>query len=143
MQVVQANQKRAMLLGGDDVYAPRTLEAGSTNAVGMVVAVPWHIQAHLRSPFVIESKKLWGADVNWRSAIAYDATQAFIAGLQKDPTRTGIQKAFSSPEFSASGASQPIRFLPSGDRNTKVQLVKIEPGTRSGTGFDFVPLNPN
>lgn len=143
MQVVQANQKRAILLGGDDVYAPRTLELGKEQAIEMVVAVPWHIAANLQSPFVIESRRLWGADVNWRSAIAYDATQALIAAMAQEPTRQGVQKALSSPEFSASGASQPVKFLPSGDRNTKVQLVKVERGQRSGTGFDFVPINSN
>jgi branched-chain amino acid transport system substrate-binding protein len=143
MQVVQANQKRAKLLGGDDVYTPRTLQEGHVQAVDMVVAVPWHIEANLRSPFVVESRQLWAADVNWRSAIAYDATQAFVAGMLQDPTREGVHQTICGPEFSVSGASQAVKFLPSGDRNTSVQLVKIVPGKRSGTGFDFVPLTSN
>jgi branched-chain amino acid transport system substrate-binding protein len=33
-----------------------------------------------------------------------------------------------------------VRFLPSGDRNAPHVLVRVEPGNRSGTGYDFVPL---
>ncbi len=140
MQVVQANQKQSVLLGGDDVYAPKTLELGKAQADGMVVAVPWHIQANAKSAFVQESQRLWKADVNWRSAISYDAIQALIGGLQKDPTRNGVQQTLSNPDFSAPGAAQPVRFLASGDRNAKIQLVKVAPGGRSGTGFDFIPI---
>ncbi|MEY2913175.1 MAG: hypothetical protein RLZZ184_2484, partial [Cyanobacteriota bacterium] len=39
-----------------------------------------------------------------------------------------------------SGAAGSIRFLPSGDRNTPVQLVKIVRGNRSRTGYDFEPV---
>lgn len=140
MAVVQANQKRSVLLAGDDVYAPRTLEQGKQQAVGMIVAVPWHIEADPKAAFVQDSRQLWGADVNWRSAIAFDATQALIDGLHQTPDRHGIQQALANPDFSAPGASQPVRFLSSGDRNAQIQLVKIALGKRSGTGFDFVPL---
>lgn len=75
--------------------------------------------------------------------LAYDATRAFIAALERNPTRIGIQQALSSPEFSTTGASGTIRFLPSGDRNAPVQLVQIasKNPSRSGTGFDFVPVS--
>ncbi len=143
LQVVQVSQKGSVLLGGDDVYTPKTLKVGGQQAEGMIVAVPWHIESNPRSPFVVESRRLWGADVNWRSAIAYDATQAFIAALQQNPTRQGVQQALAAANFSATGASQTVRFLPSGDRNAAIQLVKVVPGTRSGTGFDFIPVERN
>ncbi|NDJ19877.1 ABC transporter substrate-binding protein [Myxacorys almedinensis] len=143
LQVVQVNRKRSLLLGGDDVYAPKTLEVGGEQAEGMVVAVPWHIERDPRSPFARRSRQLWGADVNWRSAIAYDATQALIAALRQNPTRQGIQQALSASTFSAAGASQTVRFLPSGDRNAGIQLVNVVPGNRSGAGFDFTPVARN
>ena len=142
LQVVQVNQKRLTLLGGDDVYTLKTLEIGREQAVGMVLAVPWHIQGNPKSEFPKTSRKLWGADVSWRTALAYDATKALIAALGKDPTRSGIQKTLVSPGFSATGAGGEIRFLPSGDRNTSVQLVKIVPGSRSRAGYDFEPISP-
>ncbi|MBE9058537.1 ABC transporter substrate-binding protein [Sphaerospermopsis sp. LEGE 08334] len=143
LQVVQVNQKRLTLLGGDDVYTLKTLEIGREQAVGMVLAVPWHIQGNPKSDFPKTSRKLWGGDVSWRTALAYDATKAFIAALATDPTRSGIQKTLVSPRFSAPGAAGEIRFLPSGDRNTSVQLVKIVPGNRSRAGYDFEPISPS
>ncbi|MEH2258952.1 ABC transporter substrate-binding protein [Nostoc sp.] len=140
LQVVQINQKRLTLLGGDDVYTAKTLEIGAEQAVGMVLAVPWHIDGDPKSDFPQKSRQLWGADVSWRSALSYDATVALIAALERNPTRAGVQQALLSSDFSATGASGTIRFLASGDRNAPVQLVKIVPGSRSRTGYDFEPV---
>jgi branched-chain amino acid transport system substrate-binding protein len=140
LQVVQVNQKRLISLGGDDVYSLKTLEIATEQALAMVVAVPWHIHGNPNSPFPAQSRKLWGSDVNWRTATAYDATKAFIAALATNPSRSGIQKTLLSSDFSTSGAAGSIRFLPSGDRNTPVQLVKIVRGNRSRTGYDFEPV---
>ncbi len=68
-----------------------------------------------------------------------DVTEA----LKRNPTRTGVQQALSASDFSARGASETIRFLSSGDRIGKIQLVKVEKvglRSRSGTGYDFVPV---
>ncbi|BAY04808.1 hypothetical protein ACOWPH_07815 [Anabaena sp. PCC 7938] len=143
LQVVQVNQKRLSVLGGDDVYTVITLEVGREQATGMVVAVPWHIDGDSKSDFPQKSRQLWGGDVSWRTALAYDATKAFIAALEINPTRSGIQQALLSSDFSATGASGAIRFLQSGDRNAPVQLVKIVPGNRSRTGYDFEPIRDN
>lgn len=89
---------------------------------------------------VLQSRQLWVDDVNWRTALAYDATEALIAAIERSPTRAGVQQALLSSEFTTPGAAGNIRFLPSGDRNAPVQLVQIVPGNRSGTGYDFVPL---
>lgn len=143
MEVVQANQKRLSLLGGDDVYDLNTLKKGGEAAVAMVLAVPWHIESDPKSDFPRQSRQLWGgANVNWRTAMAYDAAQALIAALKRSPSRTGIQQTLESPNFSTRGASGTISFSPSGDRNGPVQLVKIIPAnpSRSGTGYDFVPV---
>ncbi|MEH2209080.1 ABC transporter substrate-binding protein [Nostoc sp.] len=140
LQVIQINQKKLTLLAGDDVYTAKTLEIGREQAVGMVVAVPWHIDSDPKSDFPQKSRQLWGGDVSWRSALSYDATVAIIATLGRNPTRAGVQQALVSSDFSATGASGTIRFLASGDRNAPVQLVKIVPGSRSRTGYDFEPV---
>ncbi|PSB28493.1 receptor ligand binding family protein [Stenomitos frigidus ULC18] len=140
LQVVQINQRRLSLLGGDDVYAPKTLEVGGQQALGMVLAVPWHIDGNVKASFPGQSRKLWGGDVNWRTATAYDATKALAAAIARNPTRAGIQQALASPDFAATGASEAVRFLPSGDRNVGIQLVKVSPGKRFGSGIDFVPV---
>ncbi|MEH1817882.1 MAG: ABC transporter substrate-binding protein [Nostoc sp.] len=140
LQVIQINQKKLTLLAGDDVYTAKTLEIGREQAAGMIVAVPWHIDGDPKSDFPQKSRQLWGADVSWRSALSYDATVSLIKSLERNPTRSGVQEALASSDFSASGASGTIRFLPSGDRNAPVQLVKIVPGSRSRTGYDFEPV---
>ncbi|MCC5602273.1 ABC transporter substrate-binding protein [Nostoc favosum] len=140
LQVIQINQKKLTLLAGDDVYTTKTLEIGREQAVGMVLAVPWHIEGDPKSDFPQKSRQLWGGDVSWRSALSYDATVALIAALGRNPTRSGVQQALLSSDFSATGASGTIRFLASGDRNAPVQLVKIVPGSRSRTGYDFEPV---
>ncbi|MBN3898363.1 MAG: ABC transporter substrate-binding protein [Nostoc sp. NOS(2021)] len=140
LQVIQINQKRLTLLAGDDVYTVKTLEIGREQAAGMVLAVPWHIDSDPKSDFRQKSRQLWGGDVSWRTALSYDATVALIAALERNPTRFGVQEALTSSDFSAIGASGTIRFLASGDRNAPVQLVKIVPGSRSRTGYDFEPV---
>ncbi|MBD2610700.1 MAG: ABC transporter substrate-binding protein [Nostoc sp. ZfuVER08] len=140
LQVIQVNQKRLILLGGDNIYTLKTLEIGTEQAVGMIVAVPWHIAGNLMSDFPQKSRQLWGGDVSWRTATSYDATVALITAIERNPTRSGVQQALLSSDFSATGASGSIRFLASGDRIAPVQLVKIVPGSRSRTGYDFEPV---
>jgi branched-chain amino acid transport system substrate-binding protein len=141
LQVVQINAKRLQLLAGDGAYTAKTLQIGAAGSTNMAIAVPWHILADPQSNFPQTSKQLWKAEVSWRTALAYDATTALIAGLRVNPTRSGIQKALSASDFAATGASGAIRFLPSGDRNRAVQLVTVKPGKRTSYGYDFVPIS--
>ncbi|MBD1931512.1 MULTISPECIES: ABC transporter substrate-binding protein [Cyanophyceae] len=140
LQVVQVNRKRLSMLAGDDVYAIKTLEIGADAALGMVVAVPWDIDGDPTSAFPRQARELFGSDVNWRTALAYDAAKALIAAIQRNPTRTGVQQALASSDFTTKGASGTIGFLPSGDRNGTIQLVKIVADKRSPTTYDFVPV---
>lgn len=141
LQVVQINGQKLPIVAGDDVYSPKTLDVGGKNALGMVVAIAWHLGANPNSPFVNNSRQLWQGDVNWRTATAYDATQALIAGIKAESSREGVQQALRSSDFSVPGATNPVRFLPSGDRNQSVQLVVVQPGSRSSFGVDFVPIS--
>lgn len=142
LKIAEANHKgkRLSLLGGDDVYAPEVLK-GKQTVSGMVVAVPWDIGNNQSSNFAVESKKLWGNnDVNWRTAMSYDATKALIAAIQRNPTRQGVQQVLAGKDFSAQGASGNIGFF-EGDRlDAKIQLVKVVPAANSSNGYDFVPI---
>ena len=140
LQVVRLNESRLPILGGDDVYSPKTLEVTRATGENMVVAVPWHILSNTSKMFAARSRKLWGGDVNWRTVTAYDATQALITALQTSTTRTAIKDTLRAPGFSAVGASSPVSFLASGDRTAVIQLVKIVKGSRSNYGYDFMPI---
>ena len=141
LQVVQVNRQRLSLLGGDDVYAPKTLEVVGELAEKMVIAIPWHIKKHTEEEFVKTAYELWRGEVNWRTATAYDATEALIAALAENPTRTGVQKALSNRKFVAVGASSKIYFAPSGDRLEGIQLVEVDKSDRHPLGYEFTPIS--
>ena len=141
LQVIQVNRKRLSLLGGDDVYAPKTLEVVGELAESMVVAIPWHIRKHQDLEFVNTAHQLWRGEVNWRTAMAYDATRALIAALEQNPTRVGVQKVLSDTNFFAEGASNQIHFSPSGDRLEGIQLVEVCKSDRLSFGYEFVPIS--
>ena len=138
--IMQLNNNQLPMLAGDSLYKPQTLQVAGEKAVGLVVGVPWHILGNTNLDFPDASRKLWGGDVNWRTAMAYDAVKAMAAGLENEPTRRGIQEALSSSSFGFDGASGRVKFLASGDRNAPVQLVTVQPGKRSPYGYDFVPV---
>lgn len=141
LEIIKANSGQLKLLGGDSLYNPQILEVAGAAAEGMDVAVPWILLADPQSSFAQSSRQLWGGDVNWRTAMAYDAVIAFAEAIRRSPTRSGIQQALSQSGFEASGATGSVKFLPSGDRNQAMQLVTVAPGNRSGYGYDFVPAN--
>lgn len=140
LAIIQINNGKLPVLGGDSLYRPETLKITGKSAINTVLAVPWHILNHSNSPFPQNATRLWGGDVNWRSALAYDATEVLAQAIQLNPTRQGIQQALSSSEFSFTGASGKVKFLPSGDLDKAVELVEVKPGSRTGYGVDFVPI---
>lgn len=142
LQVLAANQTRLPVVGGDSLYNPRLLQQGAANAINMAVAVPWIFLSDPDAPFARDARQLWGGDVNWRTAMTYDATIALAEALEGTPTRAGVLSRLGDAGFSAEGATGQIRFLPSGDRNQAMQLVEVVPGSRSGFGYDFVPVQP-
>ena len=140
LSVARANNRQLSLLAGDDVYTAKTLQTAGQVTTEMVVAIPWHIRGKVDANFPAAALSLWKGEVNWRTALAYDATQALIAGLKENPTRQGIQEVLSASQFTVAGASGEISFLPSGDRNQKPQLVRVQSGNNSGFGYDFAPI---
>ncbi len=142
IDVAHANKSRLPLFGSHTMYTYDTLKQGQAELNGMILAVAWHPAAIPGNSFAPKAKKFWGGAGSWRTAMAYDATQAAIAGLKSGNNREQLQKALSNSGFSINGATGVVKFLPTGDRNTSGTLVKIRPGKTSGTGYDFVPFQP-
>jgi branched-chain amino acid transport system substrate-binding protein len=147
MKVVTANDDRLTLFGNHSMTSYKTLKEGQKDANGMILSVAWY-SPELANSFIQDAEKLWGGAVNWRTAMAYDATQSIskaiaepAEGTASGSERQKIQQTLANPEFSAQGATSNITFLPSGDRNLRGTLVKVQPGKKSGTGYDFVPLD--
>ncbi|WP_171814887.1 ABC transporter substrate-binding protein [Halothece sp. PCC 7418] len=144
LQVVNVNNGNLPLIGDiGNLYGVKTLQVGGEDAVGMAIPIPWHIQKPGSQTFVQKSRQLWGGDVNWATVMAYDAMNAIAQAIEQNPSREGLQNALSSSGFSAPGVIQPIKFLPSGDRDGRLIMVEVQPAnpSRSGTGYDFVPVN--
>jgi branched-chain amino acid transport system substrate-binding protein len=139
--VAQANEQRLTLLGNHTMYTFETLQQGQLDVNGMVLAVAWHPNLITDPNFLHQAQKLWGGVGTWRTASAYDATQVAIAGLNSGRSRQQLQQALTNPEFSFTGATGKVRFLPSGDRQGKIALVRVQPGNTSQTGFDFAYLD--
>lgn len=108
----------------------------------MVLAIPWHILANPDAEFPKAASQLWGGEVNWRTAMAYDAAVALIGAIATNPNRAGVDEALSNPNFQTEGAAGVVRFLPSGDRNQAVQLVEVREGSRTQFSYEFVPIEP-
>ncbi|MGL5064356.1 MAG: protein kinase domain-containing protein [Microcoleus sp.] len=94
--------------------------------------------------FPINAEKLWGGQVNTRSALTYDAARTLIKALemQSEPSREGMQKTLADPNFKAEGATGIIEF----DRNTgnrinpPKRVMHIVPCAREIYGVTFVPI---
>lgn len=140
MKVVTANDDRLTLLGNHSLNTYTTLQQGKEAANGMVMSVAWYPQSK-DNTFVESARKLWGGGVNWRTAMAYDATTTLGQAISFGAGREALQQALANPKFSAEGAATDVNFLPSGDRNLKGTLIEIQPGEKTGTGYDFVALN--
>ena len=142
LQVVQVNRQRLNLIGGDAIYNPKTLQVAGESAEDMVLAIPWHIKANSNDEFAKISQDLWKGEVNWRTAMAYDATMSLVTALDRspNPTRIDVKQVLSEPSFVASGASERVEFLPSGDRLNRIELVKVDSSSNNSFSHEFVPV---
>jgi branched-chain amino acid transport system substrate-binding protein len=141
LEISKANQNRLPILGNHSMYTYETLNIGQLDVNGMVIPVAWHPDSTAKSDFNKNARDLWGMEGSWRTATAYDATKAILMGLSSATTRQELQQNLTNPGFTASGALGKITFQPSGDRQIKATLVKIQPGKASGTGYDFKPID--
>jgi ABC-type branched-subunit amino acid transport system substrate-binding protein len=145
IKVINANDSGYWMVGASSLYGPEMLQMVRPESQAMsrlVVDVPWHSLSSPSSTFPPAAKKLWGGDVSWRTALAYDAATALITALQPlpQPNRTDVKNALADPQFKATGATGAISFRDNGNRNEPVvELVKVVPSNCLPFGFRFVP----
>jgi branched-chain amino acid transport system substrate-binding protein len=151
-----ANGKGLKLPGliGDlaNLARPNILRAGGDELQGMILAPSWNYgDQQLPLPFVKNSTALWaGGEVDWTTAMSYNATRAIITAIENspNPTRKAIQTQLKPGIFKQGvkipGASGIFQFNQSGSASTDAKLTQICPKGDSRTGYDFVPLpDPN
>ena len=149
LEVARNNQKRLPMIGGDALYNTDLLKQSGADLNGTVISVPWHFADTKNKNFVELSKNLWGIDVNWRTAMSYDAVQVLRLGrsIGKIAPNSGLAgrvmlaKTLAGSDFKVSGATGEIRFLSSGDRNSNIVFLQFVPDSRSGAGYNFAPVN--
>ncbi|MCU0546499.1 MAG: ABC transporter substrate-binding protein [Oscillatoriaceae cyanobacterium Prado104] len=139
IELARTNGGKLALYGSTTLYTFQTIKDGQKDVEGLILPVPWHPETNPNNPFPRNAVQRWGGNVSWRTATSFDATKAAIAGLLQSTNRDGLQQALRNPSFSAPGASEDVRFLPTGDRAGNPILVQVKSG--GNTGYSFVPIN--
>ncbi len=160
LKLIRANTKRYWMVGGDSLYTSDILQ--ERNGVDrLIVAIPWHFLGNTNPTYSEQAQNLWGKEVSWRTAMAYDATKVLWLGINQQTPLNWLQKgqnffnpsiirknilnSLRKPDFKTEGATGDIQFELSGDRKTthrldSVQLVKILPSSCSPYGYLFIPI---
>jgi len=145
MALIKANGDRNWVVGTGGIYSQKTLETASQlpSFEKLVTSSSWHPLTAPNRTFADNARKLWGGNVNHRTALTYDATRTLIKAIeiQQKPSREGMQKTIASRNFSATGATGTIEFDANGDRqNFRPELVHIVKCRKEKFGVAFVPV---
>ena len=121
------NSRNALpLFGGDTLYSPEILQGGGSAVEGLVIAIPWFPTE--RSAYATRASERWGGQVNWATAMSFDATQAFCYAISDKTSisRSDIIESLNSisvPASDTSGAQ--FSFDSSGNATRSPVLVKV------------------
>jgi len=144
MALIKANGDRNWVVGTGGIYSQKTLETASQlqSFKKLVTSSSWHPLTAPNRTFADHARKLWGGNVNHRTALTYDATRTLIKAIeiQHQPSREGMQKTIASPNFSATGATGTIEFDASDRQNFRPELVHIVKCRKEQFGVAFVPV---
>ncbi|KST64062.1 hypothetical protein BC008_41400 [Mastigocoleus testarum BC008] len=151
LQVITAAEKKILIVGGDGLYHSNTLRVVRQNALGLVVAIPWHHSINPNDGFSVSSEKMWRGKVSWRTATSYDATNTLIAALKKLPISAiseDVARVTANPDFNSIGTTGKITFNANGERSaqpiggdTKQQDIHLVKVIRNTAGYlEFMPL---
>ncbi|MFN6495497.1 MAG: ABC transporter substrate-binding protein [Nostoc sp. DedQUE01] len=152
INLVKANQGKLTLLSSSSLYTEKTLREGKNYAENMVIVTPWHPDAFPKNPvvesFVKNAQLQWKLEVNWRSAVAYDATKVIIEGLKKIPQELNIQELRQQLQKQVKntknlcGATGKVSFT-LGKRNEPLAfIIKVVKDGKSDIGYKF-QLDPS
>ncbi|WP_019507991.1 ABC transporter substrate-binding protein [Pleurocapsa sp. PCC 7319] len=138
--VAKVNQQRLPLFGTHSLYTFETIQQGKDTVAGMVLTAPWLADKTKNYDFTQTAMEYWGGQVNWRTAMAYDATVAIIQGLEQSDTRSELQSALTHSNFLVDGATG-VFYFEQGDRLGEVQLAQITQSALNPRKYEFSRLN--
>ncbi|MEG4633338.1 bifunctional serine/threonine-protein kinase/ABC transporter substrate-binding protein [Microcoleus sp. AR_TQ3_B6] len=148
-EIIKLNADRNWIAGAWMLMCPQMLEfvSGQPQKLfnKLILSVGWHPLNSPNKEFPQQARLLWGEEGNTRIASGYDAARALIKALemQQEPSREGMQRTLSSPDFCAWGATGTIQFNSpeNGDRkNHPSDLVHIVECPKEQFGLAFVPV---
>ncbi|MEG4579533.1 bifunctional serine/threonine-protein kinase/ABC transporter substrate-binding protein [Microcoleus sp. MON1_C5] len=148
-EIIKLNADRNWIAGAWMLMCPQMLEfvSGQPQMLfeKLILSVGWHPLNSPNEEFPQQARSLWGEEGNTRIASGYDAARALIKALemQQEPSREGMQRTLSSPDFRAWGATGTIQFNSpeNGDRkNHPSDLVHIVECPKEQFGLAFVPV---
>jgi branched-chain amino acid transport system substrate-binding protein len=137
------------LLGATNLYRQDVLQGNCQAMVGMTLSMAWQAKGRANPSFVKSSADLWHGEVNFATAMTYNATQAMAAAMREKPTRAGVHEALNREGFVVrdTADAQPLKFE-NGDRIAPAQIVRvqttagIDPNAPSNVPeCEFVPIN--
>jgi branched-chain amino acid transport system substrate-binding protein len=162
IDVLEANQGQLWIAGSSALYNPETLrelqDASMNTLETFVTYAPWHYTTGCQTPggqaFCDGANQLWGTRfLSWRTAMAYDAARATIAGLRSlsgsggdiQQLRQTFQQTLSDPSFEIQGATGVVAFDPTNHNreNPPREMVRIALCERLQYGLVFLPLEYN
>ncbi len=133
----EAKGKPLIMLGADELYGPAILLEGKAAIENLVLAIPWRWTKG--DPFAQQASAMWRGRVSWRTATAFDATEAFAAALREQSEERrgeGLDRAEVKQKLRQ---GMPISGE-AADFNVFVQgipLVKAVKGTDGPPGSDY------
>jgi branched-chain amino acid transport system substrate-binding protein len=143
VKLAKANNSKIALFGSSTLYTNKTLEKGKEAVKDMILVSPWHPDAFQKNPFLLKAQELWKGKVNWRTAMAYDATKVIIEGLKRNTNRQELQKELHNSNIPVCGATGEISFTSSGERQQQQAfIIKVVEDSRTDTGYDFTLVDP-
>lgn len=149
IELAQANSnlpadRQLKLLGSDSLYSIETLTAGGDSIEDLVLPVPWFSGSSSFKDFSNASQQQWRGPVSWRTAMSFDATQAFIQALSDNATPSTVLANLHQVNLSSRNTSgQGFRFTDAGERKSESVLVQVVRGSynkvpNSEFGFELL-----
>lgn len=123
--------KSLTLMGGDELYNPNTLKEGDSAIEGLILAVPWRWQQG--DAFASQAANIWQGRVSWRTATAYDATQALVGAIAQNPSRADVSQVLQQG-IAIDGTATDFNVF------DRIPLVKAVPGSNAGFRYQFEPI---
>ncbi|WP_138497838.1 TIR domain-containing protein [Nostoc sp. PA-18-2419] len=132
IDVIKATDANKLILGANSLYLQETLNKLADLQLNnrLIIAVDWHSKETGADIFAMPAYKYWYGDVNYRTAMAYEATKILVKILESETKndRSSIKdylSTFSSESSIVSGLR--VSFDENGDRNEKNIRVLVTP----------------